>query len=717
MTVRVGINGFGRIGRNLFRAANERGADIDFVAVNDLGSLDTMAHLLKYDSILGILPQSIKATKGAIKVDDDEIQVLSVRNPAELPWGDLGVDLVVESTGLFTAREKAAVHLDAGAPLVVVSAPSAGADGTFVMGVNHTTFDPKVHKVVSNASCTTNCFVPMVKVLDDAFGVEQGLMTTIHAYTGDQQLVDGPHSDLRRARGAAINIVPTSTGAARATSLVLESMKGKLDGTSLRVPVPTGSVTDFNAILSKEASVAEINAAFAKAARTGPLKGIVRYTEDPIVSSDIQGDPHSCIFDSELTMSMGKLVKVLGWYDNEWGYSNRMVDFMLYAGKKVGSKIARQEVSAHVPTLEDLEAALGSLDGKRILVRTDFNVPLERDGDTVTISDDFRIRAALPTIEWLRERGAAVVTASHLGRPKGTPDPKYSMDAVRNRLGELAPGVELLENLRYDPGEEGNDDAFARKLVDGVDGYVNDAFGASHRAHASIVGPPKYVPSAAGRLLQREVEVLLGMRNKPARPFVAVLGGAKVSDKLGVIDALLETVDALAIGGAMCFTFLAAQGNPIGDSLFEPDQVDTCKRILAAAAKPIHLPSDIVGLDANGMVQTYGTRLPDGAKGLDIGPGSAAAFGDVVMDARTVFWNGPMGMFEDDRFAMGTRAVAQAVADTKAFTVVGGGDSAAALAEFGLADDVDHVSTGGGASLELLELGDLPGLAALRGAR
>jgi len=370
-----------------------------------------------------------------------------------------------------------------------------------------------------------------------------------------------------------------------------------------------------------------------------------------------------------------------------------------------------------VPTLEDLEAALGSLDGRRILVRTDFNVPLERDGDTVTIADDFRIRAALPTIEWLRERGATVVTASHLGRPKGTADPKYSMDAVRARLAELAPGVELLENLRYDPGEEGNDDAFVRTLVQGIDGYVNDAFGASHRAHASIVGPPQHVPSAAGRLLQREVDVLLGMRNRPARPFVAVLGGAKVSDKLGVIDALLETVDALAIGGAMCFTFLAAQGNPIGASLFEPDQVETCARILATATKPIHLPSDIVGMDADGNVQTYGTRLPDGAKGLDIGPGSAAEFGDVVMDARTVFWNGPMGMFEDERFASGTRAVAQAMAETKAFTVVGGGDSAAALAAFGLDDDVDHVSTGGGASLELLELGDLPGLAALRGAR
>jgi glyceraldehyde 3-phosphate dehydrogenase len=338
MTVRVGINGFGRIGRNLFRAALQRGADIDFVAVNDLGDVDTMAHLLKYDSILGTLPHAIKATKGGISVEGDQLDVLSVRNPADLPWADLGVDLVIESTGFFTDRDKAAAHLEAGAPLVVVSAPSSGADGTFVMGVNHTTFDPKKHKVVSNASCTTNCFVPMVKVLDDAFGVEQGLMTTIHAYTGDQMLVDGPHRDLRRARGAAINIVPTSTGAARSTSLVLESMKGKLDGTSMRVPVPTGSVTDFNAVLRDEATVADINAAFAKAAKTGPLKGIIKYTEDPIVSTDIQGDPHSCIFDSELTMSMGKLVKVLGWYDNEWGYSNRMVDFMLYAGKKLGAR-------------------------------------------------------------------------------------------------------------------------------------------------------------------------------------------------------------------------------------------------------------------------------------------------------------------------------------------------------------------------------------------
>ena len=332
MTVRVGINGFGRIGRNFFRAIAARGADIEIVAVNDLGSLKTMAHLLKYDSVLGVLPQAIEAVEGGISVDGKILKVLTERDPKALPWGALGVDLVIESTGIFTDRDKAAMHLEGGAPLVIVSAPSNGADATIVYGVNHNDFKRGTHKVISNASCTTNCFVPMVKVLDDAFGVENGLMTTIHAYTGDQSLVDGPHSDLRRARGAAINIVPTSTGAARATSLVLESMKGKLDGTSLRVPVPTGSITDFVANLKKPASVDEINAAF-KSAAAGPLKGILEYIDAPIVSSDIVTNPHSCIFDSDLTMSMGSLVKVLGWYDNEWGYSNRLVDLALHVAK------------------------------------------------------------------------------------------------------------------------------------------------------------------------------------------------------------------------------------------------------------------------------------------------------------------------------------------------------------------------------------------------
>jgi phosphoglycerate kinase len=369
-----------------------------------------------------------------------------------------------------------------------------------------------------------------------------------------------------------------------------------------------------------------------------------------------------------------------------------------------------------VPTLEDLPPVAG----KRVLLRADFNVPL-RDGE---ITDDLRIRAALPTIEWLRGQGAQLVACTHLGRPKGKPDPKYSVAPVRARLAELAPGVELLENLRYDPGEEADDPAFVARLIDGFDAYVNDAFGASHRAHASIVGPPQFLPSAAGRLLAREVEVLGGLRSNPRRPFVAILGGSKVSDKLKVIEALLAVADSLLIGGGMCFTFLAARGAPIGDSLFEDDMVGTCRALLDEHGDRLVLPTDITALgpggelmrpEAGGDVRQLGTTIPAGWKGVDIGPGTAADFGDRVAEARTVFWNGPMGVFEDPRFQAGTRAVAQAVADTSGFTVVGGGDSAAALAQFGLDDEVDHVSTGGGASLELLEQGDLPGLAALRG--
>ncbi|HEY7072998.1 MAG TPA: phosphoglycerate kinase [Acidimicrobiales bacterium] len=369
-----------------------------------------------------------------------------------------------------------------------------------------------------------------------------------------------------------------------------------------------------------------------------------------------------------------------------------------------------------VPTLEDLPP----LAGKRVLMRADFNVPL-RDGE---IADDLRIRAALPTIEWLLGQGAQVTACTHLGRPKGQPDPRYSVAPVRARLAELAPGVELAENLRYDPGEEANDPAFVARLIEGFDAYVNDAFGASHRAHASIVGPPQSLPSAAGRLLAREVDVLLGLRTDPRRPFVAILGGSKVSDKLKVIEALLGVADQLLIGGGMCFTFLAARGASVGDSLCEDDMVGTCKSLLDEHGDRLVLPSDITALgpggelmrpEAGGDVRQVGTSVPAGWKGVDIGPGTAADFGDRIAEARTVFWNGPMGVFEDPRFEAGTRAVAQAVADTSGFTVVGGGDSAAALAQFGLAGEVDHVSTGGGASLELLEQGDLPGLAALRG--
>ena len=332
MTIRVGINGFGRIGRNFFRAVKEQGADVDFVAANDLGSVDTMAHLLKNDSVMGRLDAEVAVSADGITVDGDEIKILAERDPGKLPWADLGVDVVIESTGFFTSKEKAMPHVEAGAPRVIVSAPATNADATFVVGVNEDTFDPENHIVVSNASCTTNCFVPMIKVLDVAFGVEKGLMNTIHAYTGDQQLVDGPHSDLRRARAAAINIVPTSTGAARATGLVLQAMQGKLDGTSLRVPVPTGSITDFTGMLKADVTVEAVNEAFAAASAEGRLAGKLLYSTDPLVSSDIVGTPYSVTIDGGLTMAMGNLVKVCGWYDNEWGYSNRLVDLTKIVG-------------------------------------------------------------------------------------------------------------------------------------------------------------------------------------------------------------------------------------------------------------------------------------------------------------------------------------------------------------------------------------------------
>jgi glyceraldehyde 3-phosphate dehydrogenase len=332
MTVRVGINGFGRIGRNFVRAALENGADIEVVAVNDLVPAATNAHLLKYDSTHGKLAAEVSAGEDSISIGSSTIKVFAQRDPKALPWDDLGVDLVVESTGLFNDGVKAGAHIEGGAPFVLISAPATNIDATFVIGVNDDTFDAEKHRIVSCASCTTNCFVPMIKVLDDAFGIEKGLMTTIHAYTNDQNLLDLAHKDLRRARAAAANIVPSSTGAARATALVLETMKGKLDGSALRVPVQDGSITDFTGILSREASVGDINAAFREAGESGPLANVLVYTEDPIVSSDIVHSPASCTFDSLLTMALGSMVKVFGWYDNEWGYSNRLVDMALILG-------------------------------------------------------------------------------------------------------------------------------------------------------------------------------------------------------------------------------------------------------------------------------------------------------------------------------------------------------------------------------------------------
>ena len=334
MTVRVGINGFGRIGRNFWRAAAASGQDIEIVAVNDLTSNEVLAHLLKYDSILGRLPEDVEADSEGIKISGNTMKVLSERDPANLPWGDLGVDVVVESTGFFTKADDARKHVDAGgAKKVVISAPATGDDLTIVMGVNHEKYDGS-QTIISNASCTTNCLAPLAKVLNDSFGIERGLMTTIHAYTADQNLQDGPHKDLRRARAAALNMVPTSTGAAKAIGLVLPELQGKLDGYAVRVPVPTGSATDLTVQLSREVPADEIDAAYREAA-SGPLAGILKYTDAPIVSSDIVTDPASCIYDSQLTKVFGPMAKVLGWYDNEWGYSNRLVDSVELVGRSL----------------------------------------------------------------------------------------------------------------------------------------------------------------------------------------------------------------------------------------------------------------------------------------------------------------------------------------------------------------------------------------------
>ncbi|MFC9797035.1 type I glyceraldehyde-3-phosphate dehydrogenase [Streptomyces sp. NPDC057695] len=336
MTIRVGINGFGRIGRNYFRALLEQGADIEIVAVNDLGDTKTTAHLLKYDTILGRLKAEVTHTADTITVDGHTIKVLSERNPADIPWGELGVDIVIESTGIFTKKADAEKHIAGGAKKVLISAPASDEDITIVMGVNQDKYDPAQHNVISNASCTTNCVAPMAKVLDENFGIVKGLMTTVHAYTNDQRILDFPHKDLRRARAAAENIIPTTTGAAKATALVLPQLKGKLDGIAMRVPVPTGSATDLVVTLDREVTKDEVNAAFKKAADDGDLKGILFYTEDPIVSSDIVSDPASCTFDASLTMVQeGNTVKILGWYDNEWGYSNRLVDLTVFVGGRL----------------------------------------------------------------------------------------------------------------------------------------------------------------------------------------------------------------------------------------------------------------------------------------------------------------------------------------------------------------------------------------------
>ena len=599
MTVRVGINGFGRIGRNFFRAVQASGADIEIVAVNDLTDNKTLAHLLKYDSILGRARRRRLLRRGrrSPSAAPGSAPSRSATRPPS-PWGDLGVDIVVESTGIFTDATKAQAHIDGGAKKVIISAPAKNEDITIVMGVNDDEYDPATHNIISNASCTTNCLAPMAKALNDELGIVKGLMTTIHAYTQDQNLQDGPHKDLRRARAAALNIVPTSTGAAKAIGLVLPELKGKLDGYALRVPIPTGSATDLTFEAGRETTVEEVNA-IVKAAAEGPLKGILKYTDDPIVSTDIVTDPASCIFDSGLTKVIGNQVKVVGWYDNEWGYSNRLVDLVA----------ARRRVALSGAAMSGLES-LGDVRGKRVLVRSDLNVPL----DGTTITDDGRIRASVPTLQALADAGARVVVTAHLGRPKGAPDPAYSLAPVAARLGELlgAPVAFATDTVgEQRPGRRRRLSPTARSRCwrtsastrarparttpcaapsptsspGSRDAFVSDGFGVVHRKQASVYDVAQLLPHATGGLVAREIDVLRRLTVDPARPYVVVLGGSKVSDKLGVIDNLLGKADRLLIGGGMVFTFLAAQGHEVGKSLLEEDQLDTCRAYLGACRR------------------------------------------------------------------------------------------------------------------------------------
>ncbi len=568
MSVRVGINGFGRIGRNVFRAAYEKGADIEWLAVNDLVDPRTIAHLLKYDSNYGPFPGEVEATDTGFRVDGRDIRVLAERDPAALPWEELGAEVVIESTGLFTDRENAAKHLDAGAQKVVISAPATNPDVTVALGVNFDeAYDREQHRVISNASCTTNCLAPVAKVLHDTIGIKHGLMTTIHAYTSDQRLQDMPHRDLRRARAAAINLIPASTGAAKAIGLVIPELNGKLHGFAVRAPVPTGSVVDLTVEMNRETTVEEVNQALKAAASSGPMRGNPR----------VHGGSDRLIRHRQESRLVDPRLPADGRHGGDDGQGRVLVRQRM--GLFQPSRGPRTK--AAVKTLKDL----GDVDGKRVLVRVDFNVPLE-DG---AVADDTRIRAALPTIEELRSRGARLILVSHLGRPRDR-EPELSLRPAADRLAELtgadvtlAPGVVgddvqgfaknlsrgdilMLENVRYEPGETKNDPELARELASLAGVYVDDAFGAAHRAHASTEGVARLLPDhAAGLLLEREVSTLTKLLEAPDRPLVAVLGGAKVSDKIAVIERFREVADMILIGGAMCFPFLAADGHAVGE--------------------------------------------------------------------------------------------------------------------------------------------------------
>ncbi len=761
--VKVAINGFGRIGRQVVSAMVEKGVlgkDIDVVAVVDVSTdADYFAYQLRYDSVHGRFKGEVTTEKSkpdakendVIVVNGDKIRCLPApKDLSLLPWKEMGVEIVIESTGLFTESDLARGHLAAGAKKVIISAPGKGVDvKTIVMGVNHDEYDARKHHIVSNASCTTNCLAPVVHVLMKEFGIESGLMTTIHSYTATQKTVDGPSKkDWRGGRAAAMNIIPSSTGAAKAVGEVLPATKGKLTGMAFRVPTADVSVVDLTFRTAKDTSIDEIDKALKNASQTY-LKGVLGVTSEELVSTDFIHDDRSSIYDAKATLENNlkgekRFFKVVSWYDNEWGYSMRVVDLALLMAKLGVNK--GDDIKTR--SIDDL-----SMKGKRVFMRVDFNVPME--GGKIT--DDFRVQSAIPTIKKAVDAGARVVLASHLGRPaeKGF-EAEFSLKPVAEKLSALLgkpvkfvddcigdkakAGVDslkdgevaLLENLRFYKGEAANDEKFANQLAALADLYVNDAFGTSHRDAASMTGVPKALKSGvAGYLVQKEVEVINKALKSPGRPFVAVLGGAKVSDKIFVIKNLLNLVDEVLIGGAMAYTFMKAMGKDVGSSRYETVVVDKkggekpvlkmateILELAKAKGKKITLPVDHLAVQKveAGAPSKVVEVLEQGWMGVDIGPRTRELYATILGGAKTAFWNGPMGIFEMKGFDEGTLAIAKNFAEITgkgAVTIVGGGDSAAAIRQMGFDSKVTHVSTGGGAALEMFEGKFLPGIAAL----
>ena len=757
--MKIAINGFGRIGRLVFQAIAEQGLlgkEIDVVAVVDVSTeADYFIYQLKYDSVHGKFNATFGSEKSSPAAESNDVMIINghktkcimaSKSPASLPWKAMGVEYVIEATGLFTDAVEAQGHLTAGAKKVLITAPGKGAVKTIVMGVNDNEYNPNKHHIVSNASCTTNCLAPVVHViLKSGIGIESGLMTTIHSYTATQKTVDGPSKkDWRGGRAAAINIIPSTTGAAKAVGEVLPATRGRLTGMSFRIPTANVSVVDLTFRSTHESSIEEIDKAMRAASNTY-LKGYLGVSDEELVSTDFIHDPRSSIYDARATLENNlkgdrRLFKIISWYDNEWGYSCRVIDLLRYMAKQDQSapKVAATAVVINKMTIRDVD-----IKNKRVMMRVDFNVPIEKG----KITDDTRIVESLPTIKYAIEQGAKIILLSHLGRPKGI-TPEFSLKPVAERLGQLLGkpvqfvpetygvavdsavadlkigDVVLLENTRFEKEEEKGDFSLARRWSELADIHVNDAFGTAHRAHSSNACIAQFIPSVSGFLMEKEIKFLAEVTYSPKSPYAVVLGGVKVSDKIGVINNFLGKANRILIGGAMMFTFLKAMGKNVGSSLVEADRIALAKDLLAKAKDKgveIVLPIDAViaqkkEAGAEKKVVTIDQGIPEGWMGLDIGPATVQLFKTKLQDAKTVVWNGPMGVFEIADFAQGTQDVAKLIADLTAHgttTVVGGGDSASAVNKFGLASKFSHVSTGGGASLEFMEGRELPGIASI----